>query len=86
MRRAWPDAESNSGFRHCDGDLAAHQCGDMGFDRLLQSLQVKQQLGTQALTIANNNSALLLQLFRYIASAAGASASSSGCSALLCSW
>ena len=30
----------------------------------LQSLQVKQQLGTQALTIANNNANLLLQLFR----------------------
>jgi flagellin len=30
----------------------------------LSSLQVKQQLGTQALTIANNNANLLLQLFR----------------------
>jgi flagellin len=30
----------------------------------LQSLQVKQQLGTQALTIANSNQNLLLQLFR----------------------
>src|ERR1043166_8764672 len=39
-RRPWPSAESREVLAYCGGDLAAHQCRDMGFDRFLQSLQV----------------------------------------------
>src|SRR5712671_1126253 len=38
---AFPSAESIEVLRaYCGGDLAAHQCADMGCDRLFQPLQV----------------------------------------------
>jgi flagellin len=40
-----------------DADLAKDSA-------LLQSLQIKQQLGAQALSIANQNPQVILQLFR----------------------
>ena len=52
-----PEAEPPRPLAQIDADLAKESAK-------LQALQIRQQLGTQALSIANGNSQSILSLFR----------------------